>query len=150
MTVIDQLPYYLVYLKILKKFIMSRISELLISNHHFLNAQQQGFQKSLSCRTALFNLQETIYHNMEQGSNIYVSFLDCSKAFDTVWRQGLMFKLYNTCIGVAGKSWMLINNWHENTASSIVVNQIQSEWFPVNQGVRQGGVFSFFVSCIYR
>lgn len=60
--------------KIFEKIIMSRISEFLISNHHFPSAQQQGFQKSLSCRTALFNLQETIYRNMEQDSNVYVSF----------------------------------------------------------------------------
>lgn len=47
-----------------------------------------------------------------------------------------MFKLYN--IGVIGKTWMLINNCNQNTASSIVVvvNQVQSKWFSGNQGVR--------------
>lgn len=53
-----------------------------------------------------------------------------------------MYKLYN--IGVTGKTWMLINNCHQNTASSIVVNQDHPEWFPVNQGVRQGGVLTHF------
>lgn len=46
---------------------------------------------------------------------------------------------------VIRKTWILINNFHENTASSIVVNQVQSERFPVNQGVRRGGVLSSFL-----
>lgn len=71
--------------------------------------------------TAAFNLQETILHNTEQGNNVYVSFLDSSKAFDTVWREGLMFQLYN--IGVIGKIWTLINNCHQHTTSSVRYNQ---------------------------
>lgn len=35
-------------------------------------------------------------------------------------------------------------NYHQNTASSIVGNQVQSNWLPDNQGFRQGGeLFSF-------
>lgn len=48
---------------------MSRIFEFLISNQHFPGAQQQGFQKPLSCLTTSFDLQETILHNMKQSSN---------------------------------------------------------------------------------
>lgn len=87
-------------------------------------------------------MQETILHYTEQGNNVNVSFLDSSKAFDTVWSEGLMFKLYN--IGVTGKIWTLINNCHQHTTSSVIVNQIQSKWFNVNQGVRQGGVLFTF------
>lgn len=133
--------------KIFEKIILSRISEFLTLSPHFPNAQQQGFQKSLSCLTAAFTLQETILHNIEQGNNVYVSFLDSSKAFDTVWREGLMFKLYN--IGVTGKIWTLINNCHQHTTSSVIVNQMQSKWFSVNQGVRQGGVLSTFLYLVF-
>ena len=47
------------------------------------------------------------------------------------------------------KLWSLINQRHQNTLSSIVVNQTQSEWFPVNQGVRQGGVLSTFLYLVH-
>lgn len=30
-------------------------------------------------------------------------------------------------------------NYHQNTTSSIVGNQVQSNWLPDNQGFRQGG-----------
>ena len=47
-----------------------------------------------------------------------MSFLDSSKAFDTVWRHGLLLKLYN--LGVTNKLWSLINDCHNNNSSSIV------------------------------
>ena len=43
----------------------------------------------------------------------------------------------------------LINQCHQKTVSSFVVNQTQSEWFPVNQGVRQGGVLSTFLYLVH-
>ena len=40
----------------------------------------------------------------------------------------------------------MIDDCHIDTKSSIVVNQVQSRWFDVQQGVRQGGVLS---TCLY-
>ena len=72
--------------KLLEKIIHTRIMTFTLADTEFPNSQQQGFQKSLGCLTASFNLHETIYHNLELGSNAFASFLDTSKAFDTVWR----------------------------------------------------------------
>lgn len=44
---------------------------------------------------------------------------------------------------------MLINNFHQNTADSIAVNQIHPEWFPINQGVRQGDVLTSFFYLVF-
>ena len=56
--------------------------------------------------TASFNLQETIAHNIELGSNCYVAFLDAAKAFDNVWHDGLFLKLFE--YGIKGKPLNLI------------------------------------------
>lgn len=74
-------------------------------------------------------------------------FLDTSKAFDTVWRPALLVKLIK--LGITGKLWSLINQCHQDTVTSIVVNQTRSEWFPTYQGVRQGGVLSTFLYLVY-
>ncbi|KAK3089474.1 hypothetical protein FSP39_003903 [Pinctada imbricata] len=113
----------------------------------FPNLQQQSFQSGLGCITASFNLQETISHYLELGSNVYVSFLDTSQAFDTVWRHGLLVKLHG--LGIQGKFWSIINECHTDTNSAIIVNQKQSRWFPVLQGVRQGGVLSSLLYLVY-
>jgi hypothetical protein len=78
---------------------------------------------------------------------VYVAFLDTQKAFDTVWRHGLMFKLRH--LGLTGSLWTLIDDCHSNTFCSVAVNQTNSDWFPVSQGVRQGGVLSTFLYLVF-
>lgn len=106
----------------------------------FPNRHQQGFQKHLGCLTTSFCLLETIYNNIELNSKVYVAFLDSRKAFDTVWRKALMYKLYK--LGIKGRAWSVINECHLNTESTFIVNQCKSEYFNVVEGVRQGGVLS--------
>jgi hypothetical protein len=43
----------------------------------------------------------------------------------------------------------LINNCHKGTSSAIIVNQTQSRWFSVDQGVRQGGMLSTFLYFVF-
>ena len=81
------------------------------------------------------------------GSNVYIGFLDTSKAFDTVWRRGLMVKLHN--LGIKGQIWKVIDDCHCNTKSAVIVNQTKSRWFPVQQGVRQDGVLSTFLYLVF-
>lgn len=58
-----------------------------------------------------------------------------------------MYKLYK--IGVTGKLWSVINDCHIDTMSSVIVNQCQSEFFPVLQGVRQGGLLSGLLYLVF-
>jgi hypothetical protein len=74
-------------------------------------------------------------------------FLDSRKAFDTVWRKGLLCKVHD--IRIRGKLWTLIDGCHIDTKSAVIVNYQQSDWFPVEQGIRQGGVLSGFLYTIY-
>lgn len=118
-----------------------------LSSTDFPNAQQQGFQPKLGSLTVSFNLQETIFHNFELGSLVYVAFLDTHKAFNTVWRHGLMYKLHR--FGVSGRLWTLIDDCQTDTSCSVVVNYTNSVWFPVSQGVRQGGILSTFLYIVF-
>lgn len=134
-------------LKLFEKILLTRIKSHVLSPSDFPNAQQQGFQPKLGCLTASFNLQETIFHNIERGSPVYVAFLDTQKAFDTVWRHGLMYKLHR--LGVSGRLWTLIDDCHTGTSCSVVVNYTNTVWFPVSQGVRQGGILSTFLYLVF-
>ena len=134
-------------LKVFEKIIHNRISSSVLDKIKFPNPQQQGFQKDLSCITAAFNLQETVLHYNDHGSPVYVAFLDCKKAYDTVWRNGLLVKLHK--LGVNGKIWSLIDDCHIDNESTVIVNNQTSKWFPIQQGVRQGGVLSGFLYCVF-
>ena len=133
--------------KVFENVVLNRIWKFCLHDKEFPNKQQQGFLPNLGCLTASFVLHETIYHNLELGSNVYAGFLDSSKAFDTVWRKGLLYKLYK--LGVDGKIWTLIDDCHVSTESCVIVNQTQSRWFKVSQGVRQGGVLSTFLYLVF-
>jgi hypothetical protein len=133
--------------KVFEKVVFERIQSFILCETHFPDVQQQGYQKGLSCTTASFILQETIYHNIENKSNVYAAFLDSTKAFDSVWRKGLMVKLYR--LGIKDIIWSIIDDCHIDTQSSVVVNGCMSKWFCVEQGVRQGGVLSGFLYSVF-
>lgn len=133
--------------KVFENIIKDRVLQYVLNRTSFPSTQQQGFQKSLSCLTASFNLHESIFHNLEMCSKVYVAFLDSRKAFDTVWRIALMYKLFQ--LGIKGKLWVLINDCHIDTKSAVVVNQCTSNFFSVTEGVRQGGVLSGLLYLVY-
>ena len=64
---------------------------------------QCAYQKGKGCTQASLVQREQKNHYQERGSKVYACFLDSSKAFDTVWMDGLFYKLYN--FGIKGKTW---------------------------------------------
>ena len=62
---------------------------------HFLvsNELQFGFKPNHSTNHAVYTLKTCINHFTERDSNVYVAFLDYSKAFDTISHSGLFTKL---------------------------------------------------------
>ena len=129
--------------------LQNRIHNFLrLNDIRFPNPQQQGFQKKLSCVSTVFSLQETIQYNIDQVSCTYVAFLDIKKAFDTVWHHAMLVKLYE--LGICGKAWRIICLFYENMLNAVSINRQQSDWFHVEQGVRQGGVLSTFLYLVYN
>ena len=109
---------------------------------------QFAYQKNKSCIAASFVLQEAVSHYVERGSKVYCCFLDTSKAFDTVWIDGLFYKLFNA--GIQGKAWRLLFNWYSKLSSCVMHSGLVSSEFSVLQGVRQGGVLSPWLFLIYN
>lgn len=58
-----------------------------------------------------------------------------------------MYKLHR--LGVSGRLWTLIDDCHTGTSCYVVVNYTNSVWFPVSQGVRQGGILSTFLYLVF-
>ncbi len=46
-----------------------------------------------SLHTSWF-VRERVSYNLERGSDVYVVLLDIKKAFDSVWIDGLMYRLF--------------------------------------------------------
>lgn len=82
------------------------------------------------------------------ANNVYVAFVDSRKAFDTVWRRGLMYILKK--LGVKSKLLRIIDDCHIDTKSTIVVKQTQSCFFHVHEGgVLFGILYLVFINDIF-
>ena len=88
----------------------------------------------------LLRLLEKRRHAKE-GKGTYVFFLDVQKAYDTVWRKGLLYKLHK--LGIRGKMYKLLAALYTDTTSSVISESgVESRVFKISEGVRQGDPLS--------
>ena len=116
---------------------------------HYLECDelQFGFKKSHSTSHAIFVLKSTVEYFTEHGSNVFVTFLDCSKAFDTVSHYGIYLKLMNR--GVPLLFLKLVIYWYSNMKSQCRWGDAYSSYFDCITGTKQGGVLSPIIFTLY-
>ena len=78
---------------------------------------------------------------------MFCCFVDIKRAFDTVWREGLFYKL--NLFDINGKCLRLIKNMYLDIKSCVTVNGERSMLFPCEIGVRQGENLSLLLFLIY-
>ena len=105
-----------------------------------LNEVQSGFRPGRSCMDNIFTLTNVIHSKLLDGKECFVAFIDLRKAFDSVDRRLLWQKLLG--IGISGKMTSILRNLYEETSCCIKIDNDKSDFFPVNQGVRQGCILS--------
>lgn len=126
-------------LKLFERILLKRI----LTIQRPFNPLQGGFQKSMGCNMTSWLLQESVYYARENGSKLYICFLDAKKAFDKVWHDGLFLKLYE--MGMEFYIWKVIVSLHANMSSYVLFRGFKSSVFSVTQGTRQGGVLSTYL-----
>ena len=96
--------------KVFEKCFMKRLESWNNDNHVINDLQGATIAKCSSLHTAWLT-KETICCNVEQGKSVYVGLLDIKKAYDTVWQDGLFYKLYK--LGLNGKAWRLLRKFYQ-------------------------------------
>ena len=82
--------------KIYEMVLLNRLEKFAEQQGLFSNIQF-GFKEGVGCTEASFAILESINHMLERGSKVFGCFLDVRKAFDTVWIDGLLLKLFSYC-----------------------------------------------------
>ena len=118
--------------KLYEKILLVRIDSWL-KEHEKINKSQGTFYENCSSKDVALLLNGIISYYRERGGTLYVGMLDAEKAFDSVWKEGLMFKLFD--IGLRGKIWKIIYNSYENFKCMFLVNGVLSYPFGVERGV---------------
>ena len=123
--------------KVLLRIIMARMRKSLrpeISQLHF------GFVPDKSTRNAIFTLSMLAERCIEMQRDLYLCFIDYSKAFDKVRHE----KLFNILehLDIVGKDLRVIRNLYWNQSAAVRIGGELSEYKLIKRGVRQGCVMS--------
>ena len=121
--------------KVFQKIVNNRIVDHLEKCGLFSDFQY-GFRSSRSTADLLTVVSDRIARVFNRsGATRYVA-LDISKAFDRVWRAGLLHKLKS--YGISGQIFGLLSSFLSNRRLRVVLNRKSSQEYPVNAGVPQG------------
>ena len=108
--------------KLYEKVLLVRI-DLWLKEHEKINKLQGAFYENRSSKDVALVLNEIISYYGGRGKTLYViGMLDAEKAFDSVWKEGLMFKIFD--IGLRGEIWKIIYNSYENFKCMVLVNGV--------------------------
>ena len=108
---------------------------------------QFGFCKESGTREGIFSLNAITQKYIDVKEDLYLCFIDYSKAFDRVHLDKLIQCLYK--IGLDGKDINLIASLYWNQKAAIRIEDQLSDHTKIQRGVRQGCVLSPYLFNIY-
>ena len=135
--------------KILSRVLLNRINEHISPN--ILPESQCGFRSGRSTMDMIFCLRQVQEKCIEQNMPLYVVFVDFSKAFDTVSRNGLWLVLRK--FGCTERFVKIIEALHTGMQANVALSGTVSRDFSVRNGVKQVCVlaptlFSMYLSAM--
>ena len=141
----------------ISKFYTKALNQKLISfseETNIISPQQFGFRPDFRTSDAIFVLRSSISSYKKTGNKpIFSCFVDFSKAFDSIDRSALFYKLGK--IGINGKLLKLIMDMYSDTNYIIKCNGNYSKPIPCTLGVKQGCnlsplLFNLFINDLHQ
>ncbi|CAH1266354.1 Hypp3340 [Branchiostoma lanceolatum] len=137
--------------KILARVVLDRLIPTIAEEN--LPESQCGFRAKRGTTDMIFVLRQIQEKCREQNMGLYAAFIDLTKAFDTVSRDGL-WKILSR-LGCPPKLLAILQQLHEGQKGQVKHSGDLSEPFPIDNGVKQGCVlaptlFAIFFSMMLR
>lgn len=135
--------------KVLAAIMLQRLNSHITEK--VLPDSQYGFRKDRSTTDAVFSMRQIQEKCKEEKKNLYMAFIDLSKAFDTVNRELLWVVLQK--FGVPEKYLSVLRQLHDGMQARVRAGGLTSDPFPVAVGVKQGcilapALFNLFLAAI--
>ena len=112
-----------------------------------LSKLQIAFRKTYRTTDHIFVLQTLIHkyiHKFKPVGNssryLYTAFVDFKKAYDSVWREALFYKLVSS--GINGPFFDIVENMYKNYRIQVKLEDGLTEKIQTNLGVKQGCILS--------
>ncbi|HEX2614968.1 MAG TPA: reverse transcriptase family protein, partial [Nitrososphaera sp.] len=132
--------------KLFESVLLARLS-LWCDNLQVLCEEQCGFRVGRSTLEQIFSLHEIIGMRREQKLKTWLAFLDCRRAYDRVWRDGLRYRLWQS--GVQGHMFHFLSSMISSSTRRVVLAGQQSDEFETLIGLAQGTVLSPLLYAIF-
>ena len=108
---------------------------------------QFGFKANYSTVDAIFVLHSIIQSKIQEKGKLYCAFIDLKKAFDSVYRQGLWYKLIKE--GIDGKMLRVIRSMYASVKSCVKHCSTLTDFFSCEVGLMQGEIISPFLFALF-
>ena len=127
--------------------ILNRRLQIYLEKNNILVEEQNGFRASRSCIDHVLVLCTILRNRKALGLNTFLTFIDFQKAFDSVDRNLLFFKLSQ--IGIYGKFYKAISAMYSNPKARVMLNEYETDYFECPIGVKQGDSISATLFAIF-
>jgi hypothetical protein len=136
--------------RLFERMVLARLQAHMDKNNLIIT-NQSGFRKSRQTRDNLLYLIQTAQQGFNEDKKTLAVFFDIAGAFDKVWHQGLMYKLF--MIKVPYYLIKIIANFLNGRTFCVKIEGVKSSIRIIQCGVPQGGVlsptlFSIFINDI--
>jgi hypothetical protein len=123
--------------KVIERVVFDQLYKYLNDNN-LIYVNQSGFRPSFSTATALINISEDWYNEIDNGNIIGLCMLDLKKAFDTVNHNILLDKLKLYGVSKYVTNWF--NSYLSNRTQFTCVDGISSDLKDILCGLPQGSI----------
>jgi len=124
--------------KVLARVILNRINKHLVASVY--PESQCGFRAGRGTVDMIFGLRQVQEKSREHNKDLFMVFVDLTKAFDTVSRPTLWEVLSK--LGVPSDMLKVICSFHDGMEAFVSAGGQNSETFPVSSGTKQGCVLA--------
>ena len=127
---------FIKFIPVLEEMVMNYLEE-----NNVLGEVQGAVRKGRRTEDYIFTLQGiyVLFVNKKKCKT-YLAFLDLSKAFDRVWRDGLFYLLWKN--GIQGKCWKLLKSLYSKVSNKVLFGQHETEFFDQEFGLKQRCILS--------
>ena len=132
--------------KTLERILATRIKSYIDVNG-LLGDEQEGFRSKRNTTRSLYRLHLMLENAKRSRLPTALLNIDLEKAFDSVWVDGLLFKLLEH--NISGKMYQIIKSFLKTRVASIELSGYKSPKFQIDIGVPQGSVLSPLLFIIF-
>lgn len=125
--------------KLMERMITERLSYFLERQNSF-SPYQSGFRRGRMTMDSILGLEADIRRAQLYKEVVVAVFFDIEKAYDMLWREGLLLKL--SVLGIGGRLYNWVMDFLMNRSIQVRVGTSYSKVYAIDNGTPQGSVCS--------